>query len=124
MTNNKSFKHKQDPHYIKAKKEGYKARSAFKLLEIQQRYNIFKRVFYILDIGSAPGSWLQVAKEFAEKNLEKYNDRSFTQRRNTRISGQQRQAQAHFWAGSQRREGKGKNGWRIKGGSFGRARSP
>ncbi len=77
MPSNKSFKHKQDPHYLKAKKEGYRARSAYKLLDIQHRYNIFKRAFYILDIGSAPGSWLQVAKEIAEKNLVIYNDKYY-----------------------------------------------
>lgn len=65
---------KKDPHYKQAKREGYRARSAFKLLEIQKKFNIFKRTFYILDIGSKPGSWLQVAKKFAEENIEKYND--------------------------------------------------
>ena len=76
MTNNKT-NHKQDPHYQKAKKEGYRARSAFKLLDIQKRYNIFKRAFYILDLGCAPGSWLQVSKKFAEENLIKYNDQHY-----------------------------------------------
>jgi 23S rRNA (uridine2552-2'-O)-methyltransferase len=66
--------HKRDPDYKKAKKEGYRARSAYKLLDIQKKFNIFKRAFYILDIGSTPGSWLQVAKKFAQENLEKYND--------------------------------------------------
>ena len=69
--------HKRDPDYKKAKKEGYRARSAFKLFDIQKRFNIFKRAFYILDIGSTPGSWLQVAKKFAQENLEKYNDEHF-----------------------------------------------
>jgi 23S rRNA (uridine2552-2'-O)-methyltransferase len=66
--------HRKDPHYKQAKKHGYRARSAYKLLEIQRRFNIFKRAFYILDLGSVPGSWLQVSKENAEKNLEKYKD--------------------------------------------------
>ena len=66
--------HKKDPQYLKAKKEGYRARSAYKLFDIQKRFNIFKRAFYILDIGSSPGSWLQVAKKFAQENLEKYAD--------------------------------------------------
>jgi len=69
--------HKKDAVYKQAKREGYRARSAFKLLDIQNRYNIFKRTFYILDLGSAPGSWLQVAKKYAEKNLTKYNDRFY-----------------------------------------------
>lgn len=76
MTNNKTS-HKQDPHYQKAKKEGYRARSAYKLLEIQKRYNIFKRAFYILDLGCAPGSWLQISKKFAEDNLIKYDDQYY-----------------------------------------------
>ncbi|MFW9950074.1 MAG: SAM-dependent methyltransferase [Candidatus Thorarchaeota archaeon] len=66
--------HGQNYHYNKAKKEGYRARSAYKLIEIEKRFNIFKRAFYILDLGSAPGSWLQVAKEYAEENLNKYNN--------------------------------------------------
>ena len=69
--------HRQEYHYNKAKREGYRARSAYKLLEIQQRFNIFKRGFYILDIGSAPGSWLQVAKTLAEENIRKYNDQFY-----------------------------------------------
>lgn len=69
--------HKFDPHYKKAKQQGYRARSAYKLLGIQKRFNIFKRAFYILDIGSAPGSWLQVAQEKAEEGLERYADHHY-----------------------------------------------
>ncbi len=69
--------HKKDATYMQAKREGYRARSAFKLLDIQNRYNIFKRAYYILDLGSAPGSWLQVAKKFAELNLTKYLDKYY-----------------------------------------------
>ena len=72
-----SKEHRRDPHYKSAKQEGYRARSAFKLFEIQKRFNIFKRAFYILDLGSAPGSWLQVARKFSEENLEKYNDQYY-----------------------------------------------
>ncbi|TXT55001.1 MAG: Ribosomal RNA large subunit methyltransferase E [Promethearchaeota archaeon] len=86
MTDNKFSKHKQDPHYIKAKKAGYRARSAYKLLDIDKKYNIFKRAFYILDLGSAPGSWLQVAYERAQKNIIKYKDK-FYHRDHVRIMG-------------------------------------
>ncbi len=72
-----SKEHRRDPHYKRAKQEGYRARSAFKLFEIQKRFNIFKRAFYILDLGCAPGSWLQVARKFSEENLEKYNDQYY-----------------------------------------------
>jgi 23S rRNA (uridine2552-2'-O)-methyltransferase len=74
---NKRINHSKDSFYQQAKKNGYRARSAYKLLDIQARYNIFKRAFYILDLGSAPGSWLQVSKKFAEKNLDKYNDQYY-----------------------------------------------
>jgi len=52
-------------HYFKqAKKEGYKARSAFKLEEIDIKYHIFdKTVKTVMDIGCAPGSWLQYAHQ-------------------------------------------------------------
>ncbi|MFX0032182.1 MAG: SAM-dependent methyltransferase [Candidatus Hodarchaeota archaeon] len=70
--------HAKDPHYKEAKRKGYRARSAFKLIEIQKEFNIFKRAFYILDLGSAPGSWLQISKEFAIENLEKYNDNHYS----------------------------------------------
>ncbi|MFX1276733.1 MAG: RlmE family RNA methyltransferase [Promethearchaeota archaeon] len=73
MTKNPK-RHRNDPHYKQAKRENYRARSAFKLLDINKRFNIFKRAFYILDLGSTPGSWLQVARQIAEENLEKYND--------------------------------------------------
>jgi len=69
--------HKQESFYKKAKREGFRARSAYKLLDIQNRFNIFKRAFYILDLGCAPGSWLQVAKNFAEENLTKYKDQFY-----------------------------------------------
>ncbi len=78
--------HKSEEYYKKAKKEGYRARSAYKLLDIQKKYNIFKRAFFILDIGSAPGSWLQVAKKFAEENLIKYQD-GYYHRNNYMILG-------------------------------------
>ena len=74
---NKQINHAKDPHYQQAKKDGYRARSAYKLLDIQTRYNIFKRAFYILDLGCAPGSWLQVTKKIVEKNLNKYNDQYY-----------------------------------------------
>jgi 23S rRNA (uridine2552-2'-O)-methyltransferase len=78
--------HKKDPHYQQAKKESYRARSAYKLLEIHKKFNIFKRAFYILDLGCAPGSWLQVAKKFAEDNMNKYKDQ-FYHRDHYRILG-------------------------------------
>ena len=41
----------------KAQKEGYPARSVYKLEEIQQKFTVIKRDFKVLDVGAAPGSW-------------------------------------------------------------------
>ena len=49
-----------DPYFEKAKKLWYRARSAFKLLEIQEKYGIIQSQMNVLDIASAPWSFLQV----------------------------------------------------------------
>lgn len=50
-----------DKFTILAKQVGYLARSAYKLLDINKKFNIMRQGDTVLDIGSAPGSWLQVA---------------------------------------------------------------
>jgi len=63
-------KHKKEFYYRSAKREGYRARSAFKLININKKFKIFKNVFSLLDLGCAPGSWLQVSMGFIEINLK------------------------------------------------------
>ncbi len=46
-----------------AKEQGYKSRAAFKLLEANERYGFLREGARVLDLGSAPGGWLQVASE-------------------------------------------------------------
>jgi 23S rRNA (uridine2552-2'-O)-methyltransferase len=72
MTGNRSYRHKKNKYYKKAKKEGYRARSAYKLIDIQKNFNIFENARNIVDIGSAPGSWLQVAKNFVGEHSDDY----------------------------------------------------
>jgi 23S rRNA (uridine2552-2'-O)-methyltransferase len=50
-----------DQYFLKAKAEGYAARSAYKLQEIQERHHLLRPGMRVLDLGCAPGSWLQVA---------------------------------------------------------------
>jgi 23S rRNA (uridine2552-2'-O)-methyltransferase len=50
-----------DPYVRKAKADGWRARAAFKLLELDERFTLLKRGLRILDLGAAPGSWSQVA---------------------------------------------------------------
>ena len=60
----------KDSFYHKAKKEGFRARSAYKLDEIQQRFKVIGKGDRVLDLGAAPGSWLQVESVLAgEKGL-------------------------------------------------------
>jgi 23S rRNA (uridine2552-2'-O)-methyltransferase len=50
---------KPDFYTDKAKKEGYNARSVYKLQEIDEKYHVFKKGQKVLDLGSCPGSWSQ-----------------------------------------------------------------
>ncbi len=50
----------KDKYFHKAKQAGYRARSAFKLEEIQRKFHIVKKGDIVLDVGAAPGSFLQV----------------------------------------------------------------
>jgi len=54
---------KKEHFYKEAKRVGYRARSAFKLLQIQKRFNVLKHGDTVIDLGAAPGGWSQVAKE-------------------------------------------------------------
>ena len=53
-----------DPYVIAAKNDGYRSRSAYKLIEINEKYNLFKKGQAVVDLGSAPGGWSQVASKF------------------------------------------------------------
>jgi 23S rRNA (uridine2552-2'-O)-methyltransferase len=60
-----------DPYTKLAKQKGYRSRSAFKLIEINDKYKFLKNNLNILDLGSAPGGWSQVCAEINKngKNL-------------------------------------------------------
>lgn len=55
---------RKDHYYKQAKKEGYASRAAYKLKEIQKKYKILRPGQSVLDLGCAPGGWLQVAAKF------------------------------------------------------------
>nr|VFK28563.1 MAG: 23S rRNA Um-2552 2'-O-methyltransferase [Candidatus Kentron sp. MB] len=60
--------HGKDPFVRKAQRAGYRSRSAYKLLEIDQRDRLFQRGDIVLDLGASPGGWSQVATERIGKN--------------------------------------------------------
>ena len=54
---------RKDSFHQRARKQGYRARSVFKLAEIDERFDLFSAGDRVLDLGCAPGSWLQYAAE-------------------------------------------------------------
>ena len=56
-------KQRRDIYVRKSKVDGYRARSAYKLIEINEKFKIFKGGMNIIDIGAAPGSWSQYASK-------------------------------------------------------------
>ncbi|TDN57048.1 23S rRNA Um-2552 2'-O-methyltransferase [Azoarcus indigens] len=55
--------HLNDPYVLKANAEGYRARAAYKLMEIDERDRLLKPGSVVVDLGAAPGSWSQVAMQ-------------------------------------------------------------
>jgi 23S rRNA (uridine2552-2'-O)-methyltransferase len=57
-----------DRYYKKAKQQGYRSRAAYKLLELQERYRFLHPGDSVVDLGAAPGGWLQVAAKIVGAN--------------------------------------------------------
>jgi 23S rRNA (uridine2552-2'-O)-methyltransferase len=61
-------RHLNDPYVNMAKQKGYRSRAAYKLIEIDEKFHVFKNAHIIIDLGAAPGGWTQVAKEKSKKD--------------------------------------------------------
>ena len=61
-------KHAKDPFVKKSKVDRYRSRAAYKLKAIDEKFSILKNISSVIDLGCAPGSWLQVLKEY--KNIK------------------------------------------------------
>ena len=57
------MKDRQDHYYWKAKKEGYRSRAAYKLLQMNRTFKLIREGDLVLDLGATPGGWSQVAVE-------------------------------------------------------------
>lgn len=55
----------KDYYFKKAKTDGFRARSAYKLIEANKKFHLIKSGDFVLDIGASPGSWLQAASSIA-----------------------------------------------------------
>lgn len=60
--------HVNDPYVKRAQKDGYRARAAYKLLEINEKDKLIKQGTVLADLGSAPGSWSQIAAKLVGKS--------------------------------------------------------
>ncbi|RUS18445.1 FtsJ-like methyltransferase-domain-containing protein [Endogone sp. FLAS-F59071] len=70
----KSSKDKRDVYYRLAKEQGWRARSAFKLLQLEEEFNLFEGVHRAVDLCAAPGSWSQVLTKKLGENHHKNPD--------------------------------------------------
>ena len=57
-------KQKKDIFFLKSKAQGYRSRSAFKLIEMERKFKFLKKNSNVLDLGSSPGGWSQVIKKY------------------------------------------------------------
>ena len=63
ISKNWLIKKHRDPFFKQSKIKGYRSRSAFKLIEMNQKFKFLKKKISLLDIGSCPGGWSQVASK-------------------------------------------------------------
>ena len=59
----------QDKTYFRAKHEGYRSRAAYKLMEIQKKFAVIRPDDNIVDLGAAPGSWLQIERTLTDARI-------------------------------------------------------
>ena len=67
ISKNWIIKQHRDPFFKQSKIQGYRSRSAFKLIEMNEKFKFLKRETYLLDLGSSPGGWTQVAEKIISR---------------------------------------------------------
>jgi len=55
--------HEKDEYVLRARREGYRSRACYKLLELDERYGLLRPGLAVVDLGAAPGGWSQVARQ-------------------------------------------------------------
>ena len=91
----KSSKDKRDAYYRLAKEQGWRARSAFKLLQLDEEFNLFEGVTRVVDLCAAPGSWSQVLSRVLIKG-ERVGRAAWEDKRYKEILKLRQSGQAHL----------------------------
>ncbi|KAH0536227.1 hypothetical protein FGG08_006872 [Glutinoglossum americanum] len=81
----KSSKDKRDAYYRLAKEQGWRARSAYKLLQLDEEFNLFEGVTRVVDLCAAPGSWSQVLSRVLIKG-EKFGRAAWEEKQQKQLS--------------------------------------
>jgi len=75
-----------DPYVARAKREGFRSRAAYKLAEIDDKYNVLKPGGRVVDLGAAPGGWSEIAVRRVGAAGEQSRDHGKYRRRNGKQS--------------------------------------
>jgi 23S rRNA (uridine2552-2'-O)-methyltransferase len=59
---------RRDGYWKMAKKEGYRSRASYKLLQLNKKFRLIRKNDHVLDIGCAPGGWMQAARQIVGEN--------------------------------------------------------
>ncbi len=59
--------HHADPYVLKSRREGYRSRAVYKLIELQEKDHLLKPGQFVIDLGAAPGGWTEYASQFCTK---------------------------------------------------------
>lgn len=102
----KSSKDKRDAYYRLAKEQGWRARSAFKLIQLDEQFDLFSGVTRVVDLCAAPGSWSQVLSRVLIKG-ESFGRRAWEEKQKSEGGVEEKKGDGHQGGGEEKQAKKG-----------------
>lgn len=102
----KSSKDKRDVYYRLAKEQGWRARSAFKLIQLDEQFDLFSGVTRVVDLCAAPGSWSQVLSRVLIKG-ESFGRRAWEEKQKSEGGVEETEGKGHKDGGEEKQTKKG-----------------